>query len=392
MTATAMNVYCLRRIHFFMDVESKIILMKTCGHNKEFLGDITLSYDEHPHDEHRRHGKITLQKFHELPIYRKRDYCLANNMMKCTKKIFTTRENYFQNFTQICLYRNLSMIYFVLVNYRDDIEMLNQGLFGACCGGHLDIIKLLLELDATNFNSGFDGACKGGFMNIINMMIELGATKFEDGLYFACDGNHVEIVRMLINKGATQYIRDGFNYACMNGNLEIINLLLDNGAMDYLDDEISEVFFRGHRDAVKLLLDKGANVDGMCQNLRLACKYGDLQMINFLLEHGADNLDEGLCGACMSGRLDIIDLMISKGANYWNKGLYGACMGGHLDIIDFMISKGANYWNKGLTGACMKGKFNAMKLMISKGANKCHKYDCKKTMAEHLEVSEDFFI
>ena len=56
--------------------------------------------------------------------------------------------------------------------------------------------------------------------------------------------------------------------------------------------------------------------------------------------------------ACEGGHMDIVQLMIQKGADDWNGGLWKACYGGHMDIIQLMIQKGAYNWNGGLWKAC----------------------------------------
>ncbi len=67
----------------------------------------------------------------------------------------------------------------------------------------------------------------------------------------------------------------------------------------------------------------------------------------------------------------------------WNWGLYGACKGGNINIINMMIDKGAYDWNWGLDGACKGGHIDIVKMMIANGADNCGY--CNKTMEEHLE-------
>ncbi len=53
----------------------------------------------------------------------------------------------------------------------------DYGLFGACEGGYLDIINLMIEKGAGDWNRGLNNACKSGNLNIINLMIEKGANE-----------------------------------------------------------------------------------------------------------------------------------------------------------------------------------------------------------------------
>jgi hypothetical protein len=73
--------------------------------------------------------------------------------------------------------------------------------------------------------------------------------------------------------------------------------------------------------------------------------------------------------ACFGGHRDLVELMIEKGANWWNCGFLGACSGGKRDLIDLMIEKGADDWNCGLYLACYHDYRDIAKLMIKKGAH-----------------------
>ena len=58
----------------------------------------------------------------------------------------------------------------------------NNGLYGACRGGHIDCIKFLIDKGADP-NYGLYGACWGGHLDIVKLMIEKGATKCGCGMY-----------------------------------------------------------------------------------------------------------------------------------------------------------------------------------------------------------------
>ncbi len=62
---------------------------------------------------------------------------------------------------------------------------------------NIDNIKL-------NWNYGFAGACEGGHLNIVNLMIEKGSCLWNLGFYSACRGGHLNIVNLMIEKGANK--------------------------------------------------------------------------------------------------------------------------------------------------------------------------------------------
>ena len=51
----------------------------------------------------------------------------------------------------------------------------NDGLWGACEGGHIAIVNLMIANGADNWNGGLSGACGGGHADFANLMIAKGA-------------------------------------------------------------------------------------------------------------------------------------------------------------------------------------------------------------------------
>ena len=104
-------------------------------------------------------------------------------------------------------------------------------------------------------------------------------------------------------------------------------------------------------------------------NFFLACQQGDRNLIQWMIEKGANYWNYGLEGACQGGHRKLAEWMIEKGATYWDYGLYGACRGGHRELAEWMIEKGANNWDWGLEGACRRGHRDLAEWMIKSGAN-----------------------
>ncbi len=81
------------------------------------------------------------------------------------------------------------------------------------------------------------------------------------------------------------------------------------------------------------------------------------------------NMNAGLNGACYGGNKEIVELLLDKGANDFNKGLAHACYGGHKEIVELMLDKGATNFNWGLINSCLAGHKEIAELMIDKGGN-----------------------
>ena len=100
------------------------------------------------------------------------------------------------------------------------------------------------------------------------------------------------------------------------------------------------------------------SLDGREVNFKYICEFGEnhkrgsLSLIRRFIYGRDPNWNEGLEGACLVGNIDIINFLISKGANDLRSGLWEACRGGHMCVVKLLISMGADEWDCGLIGAC----------------------------------------
>jgi hypothetical protein len=154
----------------------------------------------------------------------------------------------------------------------------NNGLEYACCNGHLDIAKYMVECGANNFNNGLYYACIKGHLDIAKYMVECGGNNFNTGLRHACSNGHLDIAKYMVECGANDFNNGLFN-ACYNGHLELAKYMVESGANDFND---------------------------------------------------------GLYNACYNGHLDIVKYMVECGAIDFNDGLYNACRNGHLEIQAYL--------------------------------------------------------
>ena len=113
---------------------------------------------------------------------------------------------------------------------------------------------------------------------------------------------------------------------------------------------------------------------------------GHLDILNFLIEKGANNWDWMAYGAAKGGHLDILKLAVEKGANNWNSIAYGAAEGGNLAILNLLIGKGANNWNYISCGAAKGGHLDILKLAVGKGANDWNWIAEGAAEGGHLEI------
>ncbi len=144
-----------------------------------------------------------------------------------------------------------------------DIELnWNWGLEGACEGGHIDIIKFMIEKGAHGWNMGLHYACLGGHLDIVKFVIEKGANCWNWGLEGACNGGHIDIVKFLIEKGAGNW-HWGLRRACSNGYIDIVKLIIEKGFYSW-NDGLYYACFGKQTNIVNLMIEKGADECGNC--------------------------------------------------------------------------------------------------------------------------------
>lgn len=94
-----------------------------------------------------------------------------------------------------CQKNNKEMLILALMNGADDWNY--TGFLGACKGGHLEMVQLIMKNKNVNedtLNEGLEYACKKGYVNLVKFLITIGANNYNHGLISACIGGHKEII------------------------------------------------------------------------------------------------------------------------------------------------------------------------------------------------------
>lgn len=103
-----------------------------------------------------------------------------------------------------------------------------------------------------------------------------------------------------------------------------------------------------------------------------AAKDGYMDVTNFII-HNIGNIYwfQGFLGASEGGNLTIINYMLEQklesknNINPWNMGLYHACLGGHIEVVKFMIDHGASNINAGIIVAQKHNHTEVIKFLQS---------------------------
>ena len=190
----------------------------------------------------------------------------------------------------------------------------------AAVNGHVDVLRCLVE-NRADVNARMDSnltalmiASKNGHINVVKYLIEHGANiefQDEDGSralhYAVCHkSDSCDVLKCLLEKGAevnaqTHLNRTPLMLASQNDHVNLVTCLLENGANVHLQDADGHtalhyaVSSSVHRDSccvMRCLLKNGADVNasvnGLYTPLMLACRAKRINLLTFLIEHGAD--------------------------------------------------------------------------------------------------------
>ncbi|XP_022091038.1 ankyrin repeat and KH domain-containing protein mask-like isoform X2 [Acanthaster planci] len=252
----------------------------------------------------------------------------------------------------------------------------------ACSGGYFELAQVLLKMNANVEDRGSKGDCTP--------------------LMEAASAGHVDIVKLLIDYGADVNAQSSAGntplmYACSGGHEDAVKVLLDHGANIEDHNEnghtpLMEAASSGHVGIAKVLLERGAGINTHSNEfkesaLTLACYKGHLEMVQFLLEAGADHehktdeMHTALMEASMDGHVEVARLLLDHGAQVnmpadsFESPLTLAACGGHTKLAALLIERGANIEevnDEGYTPlmeAAREGHEEMVALLLAQGAN-----------------------
>jgi hypothetical protein len=322
----------------------------------------------------------------------------------------------------------------VKVNITESPLMLNRGLAGACIGGHIELVELIIERsDDLDWNLGLCGACIGGHSDIALLMIEKGANDLKFSLYGACLHGHQELVELVITKlysvplissDVDSIPQISYGESTLSGRGFLLGNTEDfSRKRQKFLHSISNIFDTINEENSDDMSDEIMG-DEMSDEIMGDMKLLDMAIETMIIPSIMDSnfgmplancWNWGLFGASLGGHLELVELMIKYGnqgdgftAIELGFGLSGACLGGHIEVVELFIKRDVKYWNIGLCSACM-GFSNAQsalgigldhlkigKLMLDKGAISVKdglEYLCQyglddSDMADQLELAE----
>ncbi|KAH8200508.1 hypothetical protein TruAng_005338 [Truncatella angustata] len=288
---------------------------------------------------------------------------------------------------------DMSMLEYLMENENDYQSALDE----AAGEGNWEITKVLLEKRANLScdNIFYKAATTTDDLEVLEALWEytngnISADTIDQSLYNTTDNKKTDTVQLLLMKFGADANAQGDDYgnaltaSAYDGTLDILKLLLDHGATVNSDDgwALQTAATEGHVDVVKELLSRDANVNARTSNpgfpqqtaLQGACELGRAEIVDILLEHGADpNLGGGedaypIITAARNGQAEIIAVarkvasleplqqLLDAGAeidatdNNGDTALIAAASVNDDEFVNFLLAKGADVMHKNKDG------------------------------------------
>ena len=191
-------------------------------------------------------------------------------------------------------------------------------------------------------------ACSSGSMALVNFVLYLYMRAPEPRPQFLrmlsqalCDasgGGHLAIVKKLMNLGAID-INDAIFHACINSKFEVIEYLLDT--CEWHPKMMYELCKLVKIECIKFVSDYIIQTSRQKrfmwdEGLQGAHVHGRDDVINLMLEYGASNWGMAFLGACEGGDFNRIQSIIQNheiDRDYWIWGFYKTCKYCSIDVV-----------------------------------------------------------
>jgi ankyrin repeat protein len=191
----------------------------------------------------------------------------------------------------------------------------------------------------------------------------------------AARGGYIEVVERIVSRGADRIVYS-MEQAARGGHLKIVQLLLDringiNGDATLYNCALGKAAKSGNTQIIQLLLNRGADAYGYA--LTKAAKKGHLEIVQMMLQYNVTNYDGAMEAAASGGHMAIIQLMQPYGTTDYPRVLIAAARGGHLNVIQYLIesdvSMGTNDLNEAMKYAARYGHLSSVQYLVKSGAN-----------------------
>lgn len=210
----------------------------------------------------------------------------------------------------------------------------------------------LLSLDnfTIDINKGLIWAIEQNSSMLVNYFLFKGANNYDEALAESAYIGNSQIINQILTTANEDLTVEGYNkammYAAQKCHTNIVKQMLTLGARNY-GDTLTHGAIHGCLEIVRLMIPFN-NKFIFNYALRYAAERGYLDIVQLLVDNGADEYNDSIVTAAQYGHIDIVKLMINLAIlsgtlrrNIYNNVLYDAAMNEHPEIVKLMLELGA---------------------------------------------------
>ena len=281
-----------------------------------------------------------------------------------------------------CNKGKLELVQYLVENYPDMLyisDKTGQSPFLLTgFSGSVELVKYLISKGCDMYDKTISGrtvlhhACQEGKIELVQYLVEnnpdmltISDKTGQSPFLLTGFSGSVELVKYLISKGCDVYEKDNkeetvLHNACKKGKLVLVQYIVDNCPdMLSISNETGQspflqAGFCGSVELIKYLISRGCDVyetDIKEETvLHIACKKGELELVQDLVENYPDMLtiidktgQSPFLDAGFSGSVELVKYLISKGCDVYDKDsdgwtlLHYACIKGKLKLVQYLF-------------------------------------------------------
>lgn len=152
-------------------------------------------------------------------------------------------------------------------------------------------------------------------------------------------------------------------WAAAYGNLEVLKYLIESGA-EIDEYAMQESAKNGHLDIVKYLGSVNAPID--CWAIGYAAEKGHFEVVKYLLTIDTNVYPWVIANAAKNNHLELVKFLFGKVPIDY-RAAESAAEYGHLEVLEYLVSVGAPITSSVISSACRKPYLDTVKYLVSIG-------------------------
>ena len=228
---------------------------------------------------------------------------------------------------------------------------MRQELKKAIADDDLETVKHILDIIGKDGNYAIKRASKKGNLDVVEYILSVSPLfdySLNIVLYYACEKGYLHVIKNFINKKKNKNnIYSTLASACKYGRLDIVEYLFSIRSV-YCNKILKIACEYGHLNIVKYFINFFLSFEGKIRKynnslVTTAFINNHFDVVKYLLSVGVNGY-EALIKACHLGNLEGLNFLISLGVNFRGSNdqpFLVACCHGHIDIAKMLYSLGA---------------------------------------------------